>query len=86
MGGPSTADRDHAGVVLRRVRSLHLVVDVLSLNEGVVGSESRRMKTVTQQERHRHGVGQPARMVQEKYLQKTNEVLHAANLCAVDRQ
>lgn len=43
------------------------------------------MKTVAQQERHRHSEGQPARVIQEKYLQNTNEVLHPANLDALPR-
>lgn len=63
LRGPSTADGDHAGVIPRRVRSLHLIVHVLSLDEGVVGSKSRRMKTVAQKKHHRHGIGQPARMI-----------------------
>lgn len=38
------------------------------------------MKTVAQQKRHRHGVGEPARVIQEKYLQNTEKILHPANL------
>lgn len=63
LGGPPAADGDRARVVPRRVRPLHLVVDVLGLDERVVGGEPRRMEAVAQQERHRHGVGQPAGVI-----------------------
>lgn len=81
LGGPSVADGDRARVVPRRVRPLQLVVDVFSLDESIVGSESRRMKAEVQQVRHGHGVGQSAGVIQKEYLQNTDEVLHSANLC-----
>jgi len=46
LGGASAVDGDRAGVVPRRIRPLHLVVDVLGLDEGVVGGETRWMETV----------------------------------------
>lgn len=51
------ADGNRAGVIPRRVRSLHLVVDVLSSDEGVMRREPRWMQTVAQHEYRCHGVG-----------------------------
>lgn len=81
---PSTADGDDAGVVARRVRALHLVVDVLGLDEGVVGGESGRMEAITQHEYRHHRVREAARVIvqeRDERLQDVDEAPHPNLIC-----
>lgn len=83
LRGSSTVDGNYAGVIPRWIRLLHLVVDILGLDEGVMRGESRRMEAVTQHKYRRHGVRQPARVIVEKrdeHLENIHEGPHLSNL------
>lgn len=86
LGGASAVDGDRAGVVPRRIRPLHLVVDVLGLDEGVVGGETRWMETVAQHEYRRHRVRQPARVIvkeRDEHFENIDEAPHPPNLNSI---
>lgn len=86
LRGTSTVDGDRAGVVPRRIRPLHLVVNVLGLDEGVVGGKTRRMEAVAQYEYRRYRVRQSARIIVEKrdeHLENIDEAPHPPNLNSI---
>lgn len=63
-------------------------MDVLVLDEGIVGGESGRMEAVAQHEYRRHGVREPARVIVEKrdeHFQDIDETSHPNLYAVADR-